>query len=114
MTGKKGENRAALYLRLHGYSILHRNFHSRFGEIDIVAKRGDTIAFVEVKARGDNAISSPAAAVDIYKQKKLIKTAQYYLLCKNIDDCNLRFDVIEVSKCKTRLKLNHIKDAFQC
>lgn len=114
MTGKKGENKAVRYLRFHGYSILDRNFHSRFGEIDVIAKKKDTVVFVEVKARGNNPIATPGSAVDIFKQKKIIKTAQLYILYKHLDDCDLRFDVIELEKTGFRVNINHIKNAFYC
>ena len=114
MTGRQGENLAALYLLMHGYRILDRNYHSRVGERDIVATRFNTLVFVEVKARGENAVSTPASAVDIYKQRKIIKTAQYYMFYKNIAECDVRFDVLELIKIGNHTKFNHIKNAFEC
>lgn len=112
MNGKRAEILAAWFLRLHGYRIADRNYHSRFGEIDIIAQKSDTIIFVEVKARGENSVAAPAFAVDVYKQRKIIKTAQFYLSHKNKTDCDIRFDVVEIFKNSGRLKLNHIKNAF--
>lgn len=96
--GKFGEDLAVIYLWFHGYSILDRNFSSRFGEIDIIAKKRNRILFVEVKARGTNSFASPASYVDEFKQRKIIKTAQLYILYKKLYEYELRFDVIEVTK----------------
>ena len=78
-TGKAGENCVASWLEERGYEILERNFHSRFGEIDIIAKRGTYIAFVEVKTRAPNSLVSPLEAITAAKQRKLTATAMEYL-----------------------------------
>ena len=109
--GYRAETLACAYLIFHGYKITERNFHSRFGEIDIIAKKRGVTVFVEVKARSGNMLADPAYAVDLYKQQKLIKTAYYYMSNTATDD--LRFDVIEVKKQGLKLSLKHIKDAFQ-
>lgn len=110
--GKTGERIAAAYLTVKGYRIAERNFHSRFGEIDLVAaKRGLTV-FVEVKTRGKGALSSPAAAVDAYKQRKLSKTAEYYIMKSGCYDDELRFDVIEIELYRLHFRIRHIKNAF--
>ena len=94
--GAFGEDFTVKYLKKQGYKILMRNFHSRFGEIDIIASKKDIIAFVEVKTRSEDAIFSPREAVDYHKQQKCIKTAQYYLI-QYACDCQPRFDVSEIS-----------------
>jgi putative endonuclease len=113
--GAFGEQFTSKYLKKHGYKILEQNFHSRFGEIDIIASKKDIIAFVEVKTRGENAIYSPREAVDYYKQQKCIKTAQMYLV-KNSVELQPRFDVIEVyapdGVDTAYPKINHLEDAF--
>ena len=109
--GYRAETLACAYLLFHGYKIEKRNFHSRFGEIDIIAKKDGVTVFVEVKARSGNMLADPVCAVDLYKQQKLIKTAYYYM--SRTEDDNLRFDVIEVKKQGFRLSVKHIKDAFQ-
>ncbi len=111
--GKFAETAAAWYLRMRGYVILSRNYHSRFGEIDIIAKKRGVITFVEVKARGENMLASPAYAVDAYKQSRIIKTAYYYLSHTQNPDCDVSFDVIEVIKNGNHYKFNHIKNAFE-
>lgn len=114
MNGRAAEKLAAIYLRMHGYRILDTNFHSRFGEIDIIAKIFKTIVFVEVKARGENALAAPSYAVDEIKQKKILKTAQLYVYYKKLDGMDMRFDVIQITKNGMHSKIEHIKNAFEC
>ena len=113
--GALGEQYAADYLLKKGYKIAARNFRSRFGEIDIVAENADFVAFVEVKTRSRDYISRPSEAVTSSKQRKIIKTARYYLL-ENEKGLQPRFDVIEIvtaSKNDFRvLEIQHIEDAF--
>ena len=115
--GSFGEDFTVKYLRKQGYKILERNFHSRFGEIDIIASKKDVIAFVEVKTRGENAIYSPREAVDFHKQQKCIKTAQMYLV-NNAVELQPRFDVSEIlleNRGDYKLKVkehNYIENAF--
>lgn len=82
--GKLGEDIATDYLKKHGYKIIDRNFSDRYGEIDIVAlessSTGDTLVFVEVKARKSLAFGTPLEAITYFKMQALIKTAQYYKL----------------------------------
>jgi putative endonuclease len=94
-TGKAGENCVACWLEEKGYEILERNFHSRYGEIDIIAKRGTYIAFVEVKTRAPNSLVSPLEAITPAKQRKLTATAMEYL---RQNPCKLqpRFDAAAV------------------
>lgn len=111
-TGRIGEDAACAYLRLHGYAIAERNYRSRFGEIDIIACKNGTTAFVEVKTRGKSPLGTPAQAVDIYKQQKLIKTAKQYIMYRQLVDTDMRFDVIEVEMYGIHIRINHIKNAF--
>lgn len=78
-SGKAGEDHIAQWLESRGYDIVARNFHSRFGEIDIIAQRGPYIAFVEVKARSQGSLVSPFEAITPAKQRKLVATAKLYL-----------------------------------
>ena len=106
-----GETLACIHLLFHGYKIVERNFHSRFGEIDIIAKKHGVTVFVEVKARSGNMLADPAYAVDNFKQQKLIKTAYHYMSRGGDDD--FRFDVVEIKRQGIRLSVRHIEDAFQ-
>ncbi len=91
--GEIAEKRAAAYLEKRGYAILDRNFHSRFGEIDIVAYKNDTLHFVEVKS-GPN---HPAARITPAKLSKILKTARIYM-SKNRFDCDFCLDAVIVDE----------------
>ena len=110
--GYYAETVACWYLRFHGYTVICRNFHSRFGEIDIIAKKRGAYAFVEVKARSKGMVAPPAYAVDEYKQQKIIKTAYHYINRHRIPDCDMSFDVIEITKTGFKYKINHLINAF--
>ena len=77
--GQLGERFAANFLRKEGYAILAANFKTRFGEIDLIAQKDNILSFVEVKTRGEGALSSPAEAVDYKKQNRIIKAAIQYI-----------------------------------
>ncbi len=94
-SGSLGEAYAARLLEQKGYRILARNFRIRLGELDLVAQKGEILAFVEVKTRAANSLTRPCAAVTIAKQRKLILTAQAYL-SRYPADLQPRFDVIEI------------------
>jgi len=94
--GKAGETLAAEYLRQSGYTVLERNYRSRSGEIDIIAKQGKTLVFAEVKTRKSASFGSPAAAVTVKKQAQISRVAQEYLARENLFDRPARFDVIAV------------------
>lgn len=114
-TGNIGEDYAVKYLKKHGCKILTRNYRKKYGEIDIVAKSGDYILFVEVKTRHNNPYTQPYEAVDFRKQKKIIITSSAYLSEFKLDSF-CRFDVCEVFVDENTLKLDHInyiKNAFE-
>ena len=94
--GKRGEDIAADYLTHRGYSIITRNYRRRFGEVDIVARHGTTIVFVEVKTRRSAAFGTGFDAVDVRKQRQLTRIAQDYLSRYKLFDVNARFDVVAV------------------
>ena len=106
--GKDGEKKACKYLKKHGYKILKRNFVNPFGEVDIIARTGDIIAFVEVKTRQSDVFGMPSEAVNRQRQRKYILAANYYLREK-LDDFTVRFDIIEVLPDG----INHIESAFE-
>jgi putative endonuclease len=107
--GLSAEARAALLLRVKGYRILARRWQSRAGEIDLVARRGATVVFVEVKARG--ALEEAAAAVTVRQQRRIAAAAAAWLARHPaMQPCALRFDVILVVP---RRWPRHIEDAFR-
>lgn len=114
--GKIGEQKATTYLKTHGYKILDRNFRVKTGEIDIIAQKGNILAFIEVKTRTQTKYGVPCEAVNYYKRKNIYETAQMYLLYNKLDmEC--RFDVVEVMLSKNVFgyvaKINHIINAFE-
>src|SRR5262245_58211166 len=111
--GKAGEEAAVQYLRQHGYRILERNYRCRFGEIDLIARDGSMLAFVEVKTRRSQKYGSPAAAVTFQKQRHLIKASQTYLMQKKKTHELCRFDVVTVEMEAQQPHIELIKDAFQ-
>jgi putative endonuclease len=94
--GKIGENLAVDALSRQGYTILVRNYRCRYGEIDIIGKVRDTLAFIEVKTRRSHLYGLPEDAVTVRKQRQIIKSAQHYLAEHNLFDHDCRFDVVSV------------------
>ncbi len=115
--GQIGEQAVAEELAKRGYRIVERNYHSRYGEIDIIAEQDGYLAFVEVKARNPRAKGTPAEAVNAAKRKKLIQTALLYLQ-ETITPLQPRFDVAEVfftGADQPQVKgIRYIADAFSC
>ncbi len=110
--GDKGENFAAEYYVKLGYNVICKNFHSRYGEIDVIAENDDFIVFCEVKSRNFGC-ASPSMAVDRRKQERLILTAMKYI---DEMDCEKqpRFDVFEIWHCDGSIKkYNNIENAFE-
>ena len=111
MIGAAGEAAAADYLEKNGFTILSRNYHSTYGEIDLIAENGEYLVFAEVKTRKPDSLVSPLEAVTLAKQKKIIKTAFCYL-----SDCGIslqpRFDVIEVLTEPDGLAVRQVENAF--
>lgn len=104
------EQIAAEYLEKKGYRILKRNFYTRFGEIDIIARDKAYLVFVEVKYRKEQKGGHPLEVVDIRKQIKLKKAAQFYLLRYGLgENIPCRFDVIGILK----KEIFHIENAFE-
>ena len=106
--GTAGENQAAAYLEKNGYKLLARNFATPFGELDIVAREGKTLVFVEVKERTNNTYGGPLAAVTKSKQLKIARTAAQFIKAHALKYDSIRFDVICVLDGKTE----HLKNAF--
>jgi putative endonuclease len=94
--GKTGEDLACKELERRGYAILARRYRTRFGEIDIVARFDEEIVFVEVKARAGDEFGGSAAAVTLWKQRRIAQMAVDYLLRHKLHDRPCRFDVVTV------------------
>jgi putative endonuclease len=94
--GKLGENLACTALERRGYAILARRYRTKLGEIDIVARDGLAIVFVEVKARSGDDFGGAAAAVTVWKQRRLTLMALDYLARHRLEERPCRFDVVTV------------------
>lgn len=110
--GRLGEEEAARLLKKHGYRVVEKNYRCRYGEIDIIAKDGETLAFVEVKTRGSDLFGTPKCGVDAKKQRHMISASSVYLNEKGLDDADVRFDVVSIMIKDGKYITELIKDAF--
>lgn len=109
--GAWGEGLAAEYLLKAGYKIVARNWHFGKEEIDIIARMGDVLVIVEVKARENDAFGNPEEFVSNGQQKRLINAAEAYVLERDLD-VNVRFDIIAILGNDEKHSLTHFDDAF--
>ena len=94
--GAIGESKAVDFLKKNGYKILERNFKCATGEVDIIAKKKGVICFIEVKARSYSGFGSPLEAITPSKIRKIKSATQYYLHINNVEDEDIRFDVVNI------------------
>ncbi len=107
--GADYEKKAAEYLEKKGFHILERNYRDRYGEIDIIARDGSYVVFIEVKYRGSIRNGYPEEAVSLRKQERIRHTARYFLFSRRYpEDTPCRFDVVAVLGEEIYL----VKDAF--
>jgi putative endonuclease len=111
--GLDGEDTACRALEARGYRILARRYRTRVGEIDVVARAGPCIVFVEVKTRRDGRFGDPAAAVTAEKQRRLAVMASDYLVRHRLERAPARFDVVAVTTADGRPRVEVIVDAFR-
>ncbi|SNR26859.1 putative endonuclease [Maribacter sedimenticola] len=109
--GKEGEEIAVEHLTKKGYNILYRNYRYLQAEIDIIAKKNDDLAIVEVRSRRSDYIEPIAETVTPKKIKLLVMAANHYVT-ENDLDLNVRFDIITILKNKMRFELEHLESAF--
>jgi len=110
--GKKGEEYAVKYLKKLGYLILETNWRVRKLEVDIIAKDGENLVIVEVKARSTNVFGEPEVFVSKKKQSNLIKAAHEFI--QQIDfNGETRFDVISILENNGKFIVKHIQNAFE-
>ena len=110
--GKEGEDRVARYLKDKGFYILEQNYRKPYGEVDIIACKGNLILFVEVKTR-QKEYGDIAEIILPSKQKKIITVAKTYIARHNHDTKTCRFDVAFVEGIAERTRINYIENAFQ-
>lgn len=109
VVGFEYESMAVKYLTDQGYIILERNYHNKYGEIDIIARHQGILVGIEVKYRQDECFGDPLEAVDIRKQKRISRTFFVYYASHGYEEVSCRFDVIAING---KGEVIHIKDAF--
>ncbi len=110
--GNAGEDKACSYLEENSFRIIERNWRTRYGEIDIIAEKEDVLVFVEVKALPSGNVETLAHELDIRKQRKIIKTANFFLLShRKYNNSKIRFDVLVIDL-PNLPSVYHIQDAF--
>ena len=110
-TGKQGELEAVRYLREKGYEIMTRNYRYQHAEVDLIAKKGKLLVFVEVKTRTNLSFGNPEEFVSYTKAKLVMKAAENYIFATDwLHD--IRFDVVAVTIAGDELSVKHIEDAF--
>lgn len=111
--GERGEDLAAAFLEQQGYHILRRNYRYKHLEIDIVARDGSELVFVEVKARSSFRYGDPEYFVTESKQRKLRQAAEAYVQLQVRELIPCRFDVIAIAERDGRTEVRHLKNAFR-
>jgi len=110
--GEEGEALAVSFCRKKGYRILEKNYRTVFGEIDIIARDGEMIVFIEVKTRTDDTFGYPFEAVDARKREKIRKVALCFMK-KLKKEVPARFDVLSINLEDGKKHVEHIIDAFE-
>jgi len=111
--GRRGEDLACAALEARGYAVLHRRYRTRHGEIDIVARHGGVLVFVEVRARGSGRFGHPAESVTTQKQHRVAAMAEAYLGREGAASAVCRFDVVAVETEVVPPRVTVYPDAFR-
>ena len=111
--GKQGEDFAERHLIEKGYKLVERNYRCAAGEVDLIVLDGRVIVFVEVKTRSGDRFGSPLEAVELRKQRKMVRAAQFFLSQKGLHQRDARFDVVGISWPGGKPIVEHIKNAFE-
>ncbi len=111
--GDRGEALALRYLAKKGYTLVERNYRTRFGEIDLIVRDKGALVFVEVKLRRGTDFGDPLEAVTPRKQARIRRVAELYLAEKGAGfDEEVRFDVVGILLGVGKPKVRHVEDAF--
>ena len=113
--GAEGERTAKAYLQTQGFRILHENYTTPLGEIDLIAQEGEVVVFVEVKARRSGEYGPPQAAVTLAKQRQIVRVAELFLQRYRLSRAVCRFDVVAVTfagREAAKPEILLIRDAF--
>ncbi|SFJ04344.1 putative endonuclease [Terrisporobacter glycolicus] len=108
--GKLGEEIALKYIISKGGKVIEKNYRTKIGEVDIIAKLNGELVFVEVKSRSNINYGYPLESVNYKKKRKITNVAKYYILDNSLENLSIRFDVIEIYF--NEKKINHIVNAF--
>jgi len=111
--GRLGEEKSIRYLQDKGYKILERNYKTKLGELDIIARDSETICFIEVKTRSFQDKGDPLESITSDKQHRLSKLALSYLKINNLLNRKARFDVVSVYQDCQQTNIRLIKNAFE-
>ncbi len=106
--GAQGEDKAVEVLRKEGYKVITRNYRSPFGEVDIIARDGGYLVFVEVKTRTSRIFGDPMDAITADKKRHIIRSALFYMKQNRVQDKKIRFDVLGIVGEEVKL----VKNAF--
>jgi putative endonuclease len=111
--GERGEEIATAYLKGRKFTIIERNFRCKGGELDIIARDGKTLVFVEVKTRRNLSFGPPQLALTPFKQRQISKAALTWLAQKKLFGAGARFDVVAILLPDHEVPvIEHIRDAF--
>lgn len=112
--GRAGERRAALHYLLRGWRIVGRNVRDFGGELDLVARRGRVIAFVEVKTRRESDAGEPYESVRDAQRGRILRAAEAWLAAHELgDDTEVRFDIVSIVRTRWRFRVERIEGAFE-
>ena len=111
--GQWGERLAVAHLRRKGYEILETNYRCAVGEVDVVARQGEYLVFVEVRTRRGQEFGTPEESITTRKRAKLVEVAETYLQEKDLNDIDWRIDVVAVQLTSRGrlLRVSHLPDA---
>ncbi|MBM4287837.1 MAG: YraN family protein [Deltaproteobacteria bacterium] len=111
--GQAGEALAAEALKNRGYKILTRNYRAPCGEIDLIARHGDTLVFIEVKLRRSGTYGAASEAITGTKRRRISRSAQFYLRKHGSLDMKVRFDVVTIDFTRGQPEVDIIPGAFE-
>ena len=109
--GDWGEEYARRFLEGRGYSILDTNYRGKYGEIDLIAREGECLVFVEVKSRRTGAFGRPEESVTEAKQQKLVQAALEYMQSKEMEEGEWRIDVVGIEAGGSRPRVRLVRNA---
>ena len=110
--GRPGEDLACRHLAQSGFTVLHRNYRCRSGEVDVVAREGETTVFVEVKERHGSSHGQGFESVTFGKRRRFIRAARLFAAAHGLEESPLRFDVISIDWDEQGPRVRHDRGAF--